>query len=301
MAMIELGVGLTGAVMGVMAAEFGRTRRRGLPAYGWAGLGVLVVAEVMMFRGIEPVARYFTPIAWTAYILIADAAVLAIRGRSRLANAAGRFAGLAFLSIPLWLTFEIYNLRLQNWTYVGVPKGWAEALFGYAWSFATIWPAIFETADLVEAFGWFRKARPIELSLRAEKILAGTGAVMLVLPVVLPQRIGAYLFALVWLGFVLLLDPVNRWKGWPSILGDFREGRRGRLWSLLISGWVCGWLWEFWNYWAAAKWHYIFPMFQHWKIFEMPAPGFFGFPPFAVECFTMYVFAAGMLKWRGEE
>ena len=192
-------------------------------------------------------------------------------------------------------------MRPQNWTSVGVPKGGPEALLGYAWAFATIWPGIFETADLVEAFGWFRKARPIEISLRAEKILAGIGAVMLVLPVVLPQRIGAYLFALVWLGFVLLLDPLNRWRGWPSILGDLRAGRRGRLWSLLISGWVCGWLWEFWNYWATAKWHYIFPMFQQWKIFEMPAPGFFGFPPFALECFTMYVFVAGMLKWRGEE
>jgi hypothetical protein len=301
MAMIELGVGVTGAAVGVMAAEFGRTRQRGLPAYGWAGLAILAVAEVLMFRGIEPVATYFTPIAWTAYILVADAAVRAIRGRSRLANAPVNFIGLVSLSIPLWLTFEVYNLHLQNWTYVGVPKVWTEGLLGYAWSFATIWPGIFETADLIEAFGWFRRARPIELSLRTERILAGTGAVFLVLPVVLPQRIGAYLFALVWLGFALLLDPVNRWKGWPSILGDFRSGRRGRLWSLLISGFVCGWLWEFWNYWAAAKWHYIFPMFQQWKIFEMPAPGFLGFPPFAVECFTMYVFAAGMLKWRGEE
>ena len=163
MAMIELGAGVTGAAVGVLAAEFSRTRRRGLPAYGWAGLVILAVAEVMMFRGIEPVARYFTPIAWTAYILVADAAVLAIRGRSRLASAPRRFAGLAFLSLPLWLTFEVYNLRLQNWTYVGVPNGWPEALLGYAWAFATIWPAILETADLVEAFGWFRKARPIEL------------------------------------------------------------------------------------------------------------------------------------------
>jgi hypothetical protein len=301
MAMIELGTAATGATVGVMAAEFARTRRRGLPGYGWLGLAILVAAEWLMFRGVEPVAAYFTPIAWTAYILVADAAVLGIRGRSRLASAPGRFVGLAFLSIPLWLTFEIYNLRLHNWTYVGVPKQWWAALVGYGWSFATIWPAILETADLVEAFGWFRKARPIALSRRTERILVGTGAVMLVLPAVLPERVAAYLFALVWLGFILLLDPLNRWQGWPSILGDFRQGRRGRLWSLLLAGWICGWLWEFWNYWATAKWHYIFPMFQQWKVFEMPAPGFLGFPPFAVECFAMYVFATGMLKWRGEE
>jgi hypothetical protein len=26
------------------------------------------------------------------------------------------------------------------------------------------------------------------------------------------------------------------------------------------------------------------------KIFEMPVPGYLGFPAFALECFTMYVF-----------
>src|SRR5579884_1117565 len=166
MAMIELGAGVTGATVGILAAEFTRARRRGLPAYGWAALAALAAAEVLMFRGVAPVATYFTPIAWTAYILVADAAVLAIRGRSRLSSAPKKFAGLAFLSIPLWLVFEVYNLRLQNWTYVGVPKEFAAALLGYAWSFATIWPAILETADLVEAFGWFRRSRPLQLSPR---------------------------------------------------------------------------------------------------------------------------------------
>ena len=299
--MTELGAGMTGATVAMVAAEYARARRQKYAAYGWAGLAIMVAAEWLLFQHVEPIATYFTPIAWTAYVLMADAAVLAVRGRSRLANAPRRLAGLAFLSIPLWLIFEVYNLRLGNWTYVGVPASWAAALIGYAWSFATIWPGIFETADLVEAFGWFRRSHPIELSLRAERIFVAVGAILVIIPVALPQRIGAYFFGLIWLGFALLLDPINRWKGWPSILGDLRKGRRGRLYALLISGWVCGWLWEFWNFWAAAKWHYTLPMFRGWKIFEMPAPGFLGFLPFAVECFTMYTFAAGMLKWRGEE
>jgi len=84
--------------------------------------------------------------------------------------------------------------------------------------------------------------------------------------------------------------------GLPSLLSGLEQGRRGRLYSLLVSGWVCGWLWEFWNYWAKAKWLYVFPMFQGWKIFEMPAPGYLGFPPFALECFAMYTFAAWLLS-----
>jgi len=252
-----------------------------------------------MFRGIKPVTIYFTPVAWTCYILLADAAVLALAGHSRLHDEPSRLAQVALLSIPLWLVFEAYNLRLQNWMYVGVPTNWAAGLLGYGWSFATITPGIFETADLVEAFGWFQPARRVVFSPAAERDMILAGLVCLILPLVLPQHIAAYLFALVWIGFVLLLDPINHRLHLPSLVGDLAAGRRGRLYSLLVSGWVCGWLWEFWNYWAAAKWHYIFPVAQQWKIFEMPAPGYLGFLPFALECFAMYVTAAWVLGKTG--
>jgi hypothetical protein len=29
---------------------------------------------------------------------------------------------------------------------------------------------------------------------------------------------------------------------------------------------------------------------ENLKLFEMPVPGYLGFPAFAIECFTMYVF-----------
>jgi len=32
------------------------------------------------------------------------------------------------------------------------------------------------------------------------------------------------------------------------------------------------------------------PIMEDLKIFEMPVPGYLGFPAFAFECFTMYVF-----------
>ena len=293
--MTSLGLAIAFATLAVLLIEFLRHRRRPLAAYGWAGLLLLVVAELMMFRGVQTVIVYFTPIAWSCYIPFADAAVLAITGHSRLHDEPRRLVQVALLSIPLWLVFEAYNLRLQNWTYVGVPTNWAAGLLGYGWSFATITPGIFETADLIEAFGWFKPTRPIVFSPAAERGMMLFGLLCLLLPLVLPQRVAAYLFALVWIGFVFLLDPINHRLGLPSLLGDLAVGRRGRFDSLLIAGWVCGWLWEFWNYWAAAKWHYIFPLAQRWKIFEMPAPGYLGFLPFALECFTMYVTASWLI------
>ena len=65
---------------------------------------------------------------------------------------------------------------------------------------------------------------------------------------------------------------------------------------MLAAGWVCGIFWEFWNFWAEARWIYIFPIFQDWKLFAMPLPGFLGFPPFAVECFVLFAFFAPLLN-----
>jgi uncharacterized membrane protein len=298
--MVKLGVAITAASLAILAAEFLRhpARARTLPVYGWLGLLALAGAEWLMFRGVEPVATYFTPIAWTAYILVADAAVFAVAGHSRLRDAPRQFGQVALLSVPLWLLFEAYNLRLANWDYTGLPLHWLASGFGYAWSFATITPGIFVTADLVESFGWFvRPSPPVRFSRAVERGFVVFGAVLLALPLVMPRHVAAYLFALVWVGFIFLLDPINRRLGLASLLADLEQGRRGRLCALLVSGWVCGWLWEFWNYWASAKWRYAVPMYQRLKIFEMPAPGYLGFLPFALECYIMYIFAAWLLGW----
>jgi hypothetical protein len=293
--MVGLGIAITAVTAAVLFGEFRRHRRAPLPLYGWLSLIALLVAERLMFRGVQPLATYFTPIAWTTYILLADAAVFAVSGRSRLHNEPYQFLKIALLSIPLWLIFEAYNLRLGNWTYVGVPVSWTGALLGYGWSFATITPGIFETADLVESFGWFKPAAPVEFSPALGRGMIFGGAICLTVPLLVPRQVASHLFALVWIGFIFLLDPINYSRGLPSLLGDLANGRRSRFYSLLIAGWVCGWLWEFWNYWATAKWRYIFPMFQDWKIFEMPAPGYLGFLPFALECFVMYVAASAAL------
>ena len=294
--MTVIGLAIATATVLMIAIEFLRRRKSPFPYYGWAGLAVLLAAEWLLFQRVLPVTIYFTPIAWTAYLLIVDAMIFAIRGRSRLHGTRPQLIWMAILSIPLWLIFEAYNLRLANWIYVGLPENTAARLIGYAWSFATITPAILLTAELVESFGWFKRSSPLRFSQTAHNAMIAFGAACLALPLVLPQRIAAYLFALVWIGFVFLLDPINHKVGLPSLLTDLAVGYRGRFWSLFISGWVCGWLWEFWNYWAAAKWLYVFPIFQDWKVFEMPIPGYLGFLPFALECFVMYVSASWVMK-----
>ena len=250
-----------------------------------------------MFHGIEPAATYFTPLAWTSYILIADAAIFAITGHSRLREEPRGLLKMAALSIPLWLIFEGYNLRLENWAYVGLPQGRIETWIGYGWSFATITPGIFMTAALIESFGWFKEeSRPVRFSRGTQNAFIALGAAMLIVPLVAPRAIASYLFGLVWLGFVFFLEPINYRLHLPSFAGDLARGTRARLYSFLAAGWVCGWLWEFWNNWAAAGWIYTFPIGQQWKIFQMPAPGYLAFPVFALECFALYVNGAWLIS-----
>jgi hypothetical protein len=246
--MLKLGIILTAATVTILVVEFFRARRRPFPAHGWLGLVALISAQYLMFHGIEPAATYFSPVAWTSYILIADAAIFSITGFSRLREEPIGLLKMAALSIPLWLIFEAYNLRLANWAYVGLPQGHVERWIGYGWAFATITPGIFMTAALIDSFGWFKRNSPQSLFSRsASNMSIALGALMLIVPLVVPARIAAYLFGLVWLGFLLLLEPINYRLHLPSFVGDLARGRRVRLYSFLAAGWVCGWLWEFWN------------------------------------------------------
>ncbi len=271
---------------------FRAPRRTSLRAWGWVGLAIILGAQLLLFLRVEWVTIFFTPLAWTGYIVLVDALVASLEGRSRLANAPREFLGMALWSIPLWLIFEAYNLRLKNWAYVGVPVSDLVAYPGYAWAFATIWPAIFETSDLILALGIFRSEtkRAWTPSRATRVILISVGLIFVVVPLVVPEPLARYLFGAVWVGFILVLDPLNAHWGGRSLLRELEMGRASTIYSWLFAGWVCGIVWEFWNYWAAARWVYIFPIWQQSRIFEMPLPGFLGFPPFALECWVMYEF-----------
>jgi hypothetical protein len=279
----------------------------------WLGLAIMVASETLALLRVEPFWSWNTPIAWTGFILFADAVVWRARGDSWIGSAPREFVLLALVSIPLWLVFEGFNLRIDNWNYTGLPENFWLRQVGYAWSFATIWPALFEAADLVavgRASGLARRAgqagREIQNAspLTTSPGLPGppglssviAGALMLASPFLVPRTLTRYMAAPVWLGFIFLLDPINRRLGAESLWGDWRAGRRDRTINLMLGGMLCGVLWEFWNYWAHAKWHYTVPILERWKIFEMPLPGYFGFAPFALECFTMYVFVRLLLS-----
>jgi hypothetical protein len=94
-----------------------------------------------------------------------------------------------------------------------------------------------------------------------------------------------------WTSLVFLLDPINLVLGRPSMLRDWENGWYGRTLAAFAGGLTCGFLWEFWNYWAMCKWVYDLP-FLGWTVkyhyFEMPLIGLLGFIPFGIECWVMW-------------
>lgn len=255
---------------------------------------MLLVAEVLLFRRVEFVTRWFYSLAWWSYILMVDAVVYRLRRESLIVSHRREFWTMLPLSVCIWLVFELFNVRLHNWHYVNLTAVQWERWFGYGIAFATVLPGIFETTDLLEAT-IFRHSDPGDLmeeeaNPQENRFLAATmgiGAILLLLSLAAPL----YFFPAVWLGFIFLLDPINyRWSPQHSLLFDLRRRRYTKIWALLCSGIICGLLWEFWNYWSLSKWVYTVPIFGNGKVFEMPVLGFLGFPPFALECYAMYNF-----------
>ena len=269
---------------------------RRFPVYGYIGLGIIGFSEVLMGLDFRPISEFFTPIAWTGYILAADAWLVKSGQPSFIQRYGGRFVGLCVYSVFFWVIFEYYNFLLRNWYYQNLPDRWTLRMLGYFWSFATVLPGILITSELVKLFpgiaGLFHRRLRITPRLLNSWMLLGL--LFMTGPLVFPSP---FVFAPVWLGIIFLLDPINYKLGKASLLRDVEKGNWSNCFSLLLGGFVCGFLWEFWNYWAHTKWVYTVPILPQVKIFEMPVLGFFGFGPFALECYV----ATNLIFSKAEE
>lgn len=270
--------------------------------HGWLGLAIMLVATVLVLIGNVLLATWYTPIMWSGYILLADAVILRREGTSLIAGSPRKFILMLWLSVLIWLLFEVYNLRLRNWIYTNLPVNMFMRDLGYLWAFATILPGIFQTNALLESFGLFRcltNRRSVTLTPGQHGIFLLIGLTFVIIPPLLPAQIARYTFGFIWLGFIPLMEPIIYRLGAPSILRDWEEGSRRRLLTLLAAGAVCGLLWEGWNYFTlqfgGAGWIYTLPyplnlLENVFRIGQMPLLGFLGFPPFAVEAWVLWQF-----------
>ncbi len=250
-------------------------------------LAVIVAAWTLLLLGVEPVPTWFYVFVWYPTLVVLDELASRKEGTRPVYRSGWRALSLLAWSAVVWLLFEAFNFRLQNWYYVFLPLHPAERWAGITLSFATVLPALFLMARLLESTGVGRAWRTRPVTLTAWQLRAATalGLMTLALALGLPRLF----FPLIWGAVWLLLEPAvyRRHPEW-SLFHDIERGEWGRIGRLLLGGLIVGLLWECYNFWARGKWIYTVPWLEHAKLFEMPPVGFLGFPFFALEAWTLY-------------
>jgi hypothetical protein len=219
--------------------------------------GAIVAGVLVASRFSERIDLLRFPLAWAGVLIALDALARLRRGASPL-RTRGDWISACAASVLLWDVFELVNLRLRNWVYVGVsPDRWAGSAFALA-SFATVLPA----ARL--GFAQLAGAQP-KASSRWRAGKAAAGLLLLGLALAFPRRA----FPLAWIFL------------WP--LCEALAGVCVPLRAMAL-GLPLGLLWEALNWGCARGWAYRIPFFDRPKLFEMPLAGYLGYLPFALEC-----------------
>ena len=228
-----------------------------------------------------PLSSRALPIAVWGYLLLIDALVEWRTGRSFFAQDPPRFLGWTALSLLFCRVGEIYGLCLFDREAGAAPADRAIALAVAAASLAALLPAVFLTSAGLAGLGVFgglrrRPWRPPEPWLYRSTI---AGLLCLTLPLLWSREAISRFLALPAAGFLLLLEPVNRRLGAPSILADLAHGEPGRALRLILAGYLCGALVAWWYGPAAVRW-----------------PGLLAAGPVALDLYAMYNLCLGL--WR---
>jgi len=264
-----------------------------LPTQGWIGL--LLIAVCWPLNWLLPGLRthiLFFPL-WLGYILTVDGLVFLRKGTSLLTRSQARFIGLFLVSAPAWWLFELLNWRVQNWHYLGREQFTdIEYSILCTFSFSTVVPAVFGTAELVSTF--IRRARGpvIRPTPRTLAVFFVMGLAMLALLTAWPR----YFFPFLWLSVFFILEPINAALGFPTLAHWTKDGD----WSPVAALWagvlICGFFWEMWNFFSFPKWIYTVPWVNFGRVFEMPLLGYGGYLPFALELYALYNLVSGLAR-----
>lgn len=258
------------------------------------GAALILASTVLLVLELPFMKTWFYNFAWWPFILVADSLNYRRTRSSPLFRSMGNLVFLALASVFIWLIFELINLRLNNWSYNSLPLSRPGRWLGFFIAFASVLPALLELSVLFQSLLKGKKLRLFRIpqSVLFLKGCVGFGAISLVLSLAQPHLF----FPLVWLAFIFILEPVNYWLGNDTFLGDTGENNWTRFWSWAAAGFTAGVLWECWNFWAGSHWEYALPYFDFLKVFQMPALGYSGFLPFALEVFAFSSFLAFL--WR---
>src|SRR5215216_1512457 len=268
------------------------------PPHGWLGLILAGIFWILNWSLNGPRTHWgFFPM-WLGYCLTIDALVYWRTGTSLLMRGWQRYIGLFIVSAPAWWIFELLNLRTQNWIYVGAeifsPQEYA---FWTTFSFTTVIPAVFGSAELFASFDFIKHLRRgpvIGTDKLSTSVFFSAGWLMLGLMLIWPK----VFFLFIWLSLYFIIEPINVWLGNRSLADWTAKGDWRPVISLWLGVLLTAFFWEMWNYLAYPKWIYHVAWGNWLHIFEMPLLGYGGYLPFALELYAVYHLIVG---WFGDK
>ena len=267
-----------------------RTIPKRFPLWGWLAAGNLFVFWVLAWNRFDWVGEFqlhtFTPL-WVSYVVVVNALTDMRTQRCLLRNQPRLFSYLFILSAMFWWVFEYLNRFTKNWNYL--PEINVDG-FTYFWvgslSFSTVLPAVYCTHELLMSFPWlsepFKSWRSLRFPIRdAWKwsffILACVGLL----------GIGVWpklFYPLIWISPLLLLLLLQNKQNRMGLFDRLEQGDWRPVVIPAMAGFLCGILWELWNFQSLAHWEYAIPFLRAYEIFEMPILGYAGYFPFGLTC-----------------
>lgn len=260
------------------------------------GIVLILVSWVISWTRIPVIYEHaFFPL-WLGYILTINGLSQVLFGDSLLYRFRKWFVFLFLISVPMWWYFEFFNSFLQNWHYV-MPRPVSALEFNIRASidFSTVVPAVLSTAFLFKKIiGRISNAEFKNHILKKPYLWISftIGTLTIPLMTIYPRE----LFPLVWISPFLIIDPINYYLGFPSVLKDMFEGKWLNTISVAFGTLFTGFWWEMWNFYSLPKWIYEIPYVGFYKIFEMPILGYLGYPFFGLEILSFTYFAFGITR-----
>lgn len=260
------------------------------PIWGWGFAAALAISWALAWTRFEAFAelqRYTYIPLWYSFIGLLNAIAQRVTGRCPAIADGWRFWALFPVSAGFWWVFEHMNRFSGNWHY-NLP---AETPFvEYAWlgslSFATVLPAVFTLRRILEPMPpvQYLGSRGPELRRLPMPILAGMGAIVAGVGLVLLPLWPEYWFPLLWLAPLGLLAGFSQRLGVRLTIGPVGQGDWRPALSWMLAALVAGFFWEMWNAGSQLRWSYEVPWFERGFLFEMPLAGYTGYLPFGLAC-----------------
>ncbi len=272
-----------------------------IPLHFWIGIVLVATAWILLWSlsGVRSHFLFFP--LWTGYSLTLDSLVWMRKGTSLFTRNKKQFVLLFIISSLCWWLFELINIRIQNWMYVGKEQFTELQYALYAsLNFSTVIPAVFGTSELVGTCKFIKKMKnrkAVPLHNTSLTLILLIGMLLLLLLIFFPK----FFYPFVWLSLYLIIDPLNYWLGNPSLLEKINRGDWRTVISLAWGALLCGFFWEMWNYYSYPKWVYYIPFVQFFHIFEMPILGYIGYIPFSFELYALYHFITKSFKKEKSE